>query len=634
MSLESVHYGNFLKKQRELRNIGREVLGEGIYRDNTMGRIERGERYPNKLTRDRLLERLGESCYDYEHYLTPEEYEEWEIRRNILDALDNGDLEIAEKLLVQFEQEQDMTDRVVRQFLLTMRVQWMELCGVPEEQCLQTLEEAVKLNVPSMNIEQISHPVLAIQELNLMLEYNFHKETVNAELFYSNLLQIVEQGYFDSLSKAMFGAKISLFYCRYRNKNTKLQGLLEQWEWTQKSLEICSKGIEWLRNRNKCYYALELLEIKEQYLRWLLEHKALVSENTWVVYEKELKQTQEFYTLLDGLYEEYKVLKKTNSYTCFYREYEVYCINDVIQARRSMFGVSIETLEDELVCSKSTMKRLEAGKNIQRANAQRLFERFHLSMEQTRAQLVTENQEVIRWEEEYRRACGQREYEKAGAILQKIENAVSMDEIINHQYIDYGKWEIEFRLGRIDKEEFVKTSKEALELTVPYEVAMTSIKDIKSRNGRVKDRKKYLTNQEVTILYNIIKLYGTDLLNESWKILQEYFEYLEQKCTLAPILGMYGFVMETVASYNGNMGEYEESSAINRKIITESLRMRNMSYIQRDLYGLLWNDFKQKGLPMTMEDPFWKQGILQCFAVDVYCKDEWLIKRMKEKWGI
>ncbi|MBO5176977.1 MAG: hypothetical protein J6C07_05935 [Lachnospiraceae bacterium] len=631
MSLESVHYGNFLKKQRELRNIGREVLGEGIYRDNTMGRIERGERYPNKLTRDRLLERLGESCYDYEHYLTPEEYAEWEIRRNILDALDNGDLEIAEKLLVQFEQEQDMTDRVVRQFLLTMRVQWMELCGVPEEQCLQTLEEAVKLTVPVMNIEQISHPVLAIQELNLMLEYSFHKETVNAEQFYSNLLQIVEQGYFDSLSKAMFGAKISLFYCRYRNKNTKLQGLLEQWEWTQKSLEICSKGIEWLRNRNKCYYALELLEIKEQYLRWLLEHKALVSENTWVVYEEELKQTQEFYTLLDGLYEEYKVLKKTNSYTCFYREYEVYCINDVIQARRSMFGVSIETLEDELVCSKSTMKRLEAGKNIQRANAQRLFERFHLSMEQTRAQLVTENQEVIRWEEEYRRAYDQRDFQKAVIILNKIKKLLDLKDLINRQYIDYSELSLRYCENEISKEYFIQTAKKILEYTVPYEVAIAEIKDVRLPNGRIRKVEKYLTNQEMTILYNIILLYGTSKENSLWNIMEEYFERLEKRCTLSPIIGMYGLVMSTVASYKGNMMQFKKSCEINRKIVLELLRTRNMSYLHGNMYDLLWNDRKQKGLPMVIEDPEWRNGLLRCLLVDNFCKDDWRASKIRKR---
>ena len=160
---------------------------------------------------------------------------------------------------------------------------------------------------------------------------------------------------------------------------------------------------------------------------------------------------------------------------------------------------------------------------------------------------------------------------------------------------------------------------------------MAEFKDVKLKNGRIRKGRKYLTNQEVTILYNIIKTFGTNVENELWNVLQEYFEWLEKKSTLAPILGMYGFVMETIASYKGNIGLYRESSAINRRIITASLRAKSLSYMHRDLYGLHWNYFKQKGLPMEPEDPKWRQGLLRCLTVDMYCKDEWRAKGMRRR---
>ena len=46
-----------------------EELGEGIYNVALISRIEQGKFLPNKLIRDRLLERLGESSYDYETYI-------------------------------------------------------------------------------------------------------------------------------------------------------------------------------------------------------------------------------------------------------------------------------------------------------------------------------------------------------------------------------------------------------------------------------------------------------------------------------------------------------------------------------------------------------------------------------------
>ena len=75
-------------------------------------------------------------------------------------------------------------------------------------------------------------------------------------------------------------------------------------------------------------------------------------------------------------------------------------------------------------------------------------------------------------------------------------------------------------------------------------------------------------------------------------------------------------------SYLGNMGFYEESSRLNRKIVRELLRLRNMSHVHRNLYGQLWNDRKEKGLPMEKDDQVWRKGLLECLVLDIYCKDE------------
>ena len=117
MSLEAEQFGAFLKLHREQRNIERDRLGEGIYRDNAMGKIERGERYPDKPTRDRLLARTGESGYEYECFLLPEEYEDWRERQQLLDSLDDLELEKAEQLLSQYEKKHDKAEKVQQQFL-------------------------------------------------------------------------------------------------------------------------------------------------------------------------------------------------------------------------------------------------------------------------------------------------------------------------------------------------------------------------------------------------------------------------------------------------------------------------------------------------------------------------------------
>lgn len=397
-------------------------------------------------------------------------------------------------------------------------------------------------------------------------------------------------------------------------------------------MELCSQGIEWLRNRTKLFFAWELLLVKEQNLKWMLEHGSLFSEEIAEKYEQDMEQTKEFMHLLESLYDRYGISKKTNAFTYFYREYEMYCINDVIRARRRMFGITAEELEAEYICSQSTLKRLEKREQkVQIEIAQRLFRKLNLSMEMQRAQIVTDSQEALRLEEKYRWALDQRKYEQAWNYLKSMKQLIPMEEMINRQYVFYAEKEILYMRGEISKEEYLQYAIEALEYTIPLEVAMAEIKDITLRNGRIKKGEKYLTNIEVTILYSIATETGKDKTNKYWNVLKEYFDWLESKCTLAPILGMYGFVMTSVASCIGNEEKYVESSAINRKIITEALRLKRFSYVRRNLYAVLWNDRKQKGLPMTKEEPEWIDGLREILTIDIYSKDEMRAEVMRKR---
>lgn len=633
MSEKAKLYGEFLQEQRMQKRIERDALGEGMFALNMMGKIERGERYPDKMTRDRLLARLGESGYDYECFLQPDEYKDWEERRDILDSLDNLELEKAKQLLEQYEQKHDREAKVSRQFLLAMQVQLMELQGVSMVKREQVLEAAVKLTIPAVDRKPLHQLVLSIQELNLVLEYQAYKYPERLPEYCMQMLTYLDKGNFDSENTSMLGAKLSLLYCNSKAWTEESHsGFLEQLRQVQQVLDICANGIEKLRDKQKIYYAWELLQKKEQYLNWLLEHTTSFSEKQIEQYEAELAQTKEFYKVIDDLYERFRVPKKTNGFTCFYREHEIYCINDVIRARRRMLGISREQLAEELLCGISTLKRLEnERKNVHTVTARELFHRLNLSAELHRAQIVTDSQEALRLEEEFRWENNQRNYDKAGDLLEELRNMLSMKQRINWQYVYYSERKLAYDKGELSKEDFITYAKEALELTIPLDAALAEMKEEKLRNGTVWPGEKYLTNTEVTILYNIARVHGSDVENEYWEMLKEYFEWLEKKCTLPPILGMYGFVMTSVASWMGNMENYEESSAINEKILRELLKTRSLSYARRNMHGLLWNDKKLKGLPTNKENPEWRNGLLECLTVDTFCKDEWCASNMRKR---
>ena len=599
-----------------------EELGEGIYNVALISRIEQGKFLPNKLIRDRLLERLGESSYDYETYIEVEDYKHWQLENFLIYSLDTMELHKAEQLLQQYEKQYKEENNVSKQFYFIMLLQWLELNGMIKEEYNVILEQAVKLTIPQINIKPISSLILSVCELNLVLEYITYKNRDNLYENYMELFWYIEQERFDLESRALFYSKLAFYFCEYQWKKLKRsEDNIEIIAIAKEMLQICIKGIEHLRNHKKIYFAWELLQMKQKIMEVLLEKEEPISQEQIDSYKKEQEEAKVFFEVLDRLYENYHIKKETNRYTIFYRKQEVYCINNVIRARRTMFQVPFKTLEEEKICSIKTIRRIEKNLfNVQREVAQQLFHRFHLSIEMQRSLIVTDNQEAIRLEQNYRVTVNQREYAKAREIIERLKEMISMEEEINRQYMEYEELYLAYKMEEISKEEFIQCAIVILGYTMPLDYVLKSIED---RKGTNKNREQYFTNMELTILYNIAQALEKE---QYFFILQKYLENLEQQMKLPAIFSMYGFIMSTISSYMGNVGQFEESSEINRKIIEYSLKLRRLEYIEDNLYDLMWNEEKRKGLP-EKENLERISCMKDCLVIDIYNRD-----KLSEKW--
>ncbi len=633
MISEEKLFGTYLKIQREYYGITQEELSRGLCQLPYLQAYEANERLPEKMLQDCLLARLGESGYDFESMLFSEDYAVWEFQRDILDSLDNMELGKAEALLAQYEQTILEENIVERQFLLTMKVQWLELSEASKEECRSCLEEAVALTIPEPEERKVNEFVLSIQELNLLLEY-FDRQENCPERIYTELKRSLASERYDVEHKVILGAKTAWFYSRFLKSRLELvQEPVKKRKLVQKALAACADGIELLRKSNKSYFLFELLELQHDILKLCLAETQLSGKESLQL-KAEVEQNRQFYQVFHMLYREFQVPEKTNGFTCFYRKQEIYCINEVIWTRRNMLGLSREELNN--ACGKKTLDRLESTNpekrtRVQRGVAQRIFTELRLPMDFERAQIITNDVTIVRMEKQYRRLCNQTDYEEAEKYLQRIKKKLSLDNFINRQYVDYEEVFLKFKQKKISREKYIARAIEILEYTLPYEVALAEIKEVRPKHGSVRAGAKYLTNREITILTNL----GSNSEGKSslvyWNALKEYCECLEKKCTLAPIYSRYGFAMSGVANQYGSDGKYEESNRISKRIIHEALRLHNVSYVERNVYNLLWNDRTEKGLPLTVEDPVWRQGILYCWNLNVFSKREEKANRRLEK---
>ena len=94
---------------------------------------------------------------------------------------------------------------------------------------------------------------------------------------------------------------------------------------------------------------------------------------------------------------------------------------------------------------------------------------------------------------------------------------------------------------------------------------------------------------------------------------------------------MYGFVMSGVASYLGNMGNYMESTGISKNLVEESLYMRSLDYVERNLYSMIWNKKEQQGF--DEQNPEWRNCLETCIDINCFTKDEFMAGWLRKKLG-
>ncbi|MBO5176983.1 MAG: hypothetical protein J6C07_05965 [Lachnospiraceae bacterium] len=627
---EATFFGRYLKGRRKRFKVSAEQLSSGLFDESQISKIEQGERYPSKLSRDRLLGRLGENGYDFECYLKDEEHEKWVERCCIVSLLERGRLEEAELRIKAFQESVKEEHKLEKQFMLVMQAQLLELQGEPEEEVWPLVEEAVSLTVPQIGQVPVSELVLSVQELNLVLEYYSRAEQECMEEYCLDLLHYMEREYFDPASKAMLCPKIALYFGKYVRKHWKRYNGAERYEKAKKVLEVCHFGLECLRDHKKIYFAVELLEIQNFFLNEVLKNEHVIEPGESDGWKKAQEETTRFLKMLKNLYREFQVPLLTPGYLHFYKEHELYSYGEVVRSRRKMLGLSREKLTG--LVDIRTLERLEnKGIGSQRGTVRLLFEHMGLSTMLHRAQVVTESQDAILLEKKLRQVLNQKQYEEAEGLLGQLREWLPMEFRINMQYISYWKTYISYQLERLSKAEYVEQAIQCLEMTISLKAAMKEIKDVQLRNGCVRRGEKYLTNTEVTILMHLAITHGKNITNEYYDALREYYEWMETRRTISEQLGMYGFVMSGVASYLGDRGEFTDSNKISKNLVEESLYARSLDYVERNLYSMMWNKKEQQGF--DEQNPEWRNCLETCIDINLYTKDEFMTEWLRKKLG-
>lgn len=570
-------FPRFLKRVRKEEKVSLLRLSEGLMTASQLARIEKGERSVCKNMRDRLLGRLGISSDLYENLLDIEDYAAWEQQRNILCAVEQKAFQNAQELIAKYGEHGSRADKIKQQFCLVMQAEILRQQGAGEGEIGACYEKAVRLTVPDAGHLCTANKLLAIQEINMILEYEFYHRRADFAQKCRDLMAFVEHSVYDELSKVKIYPKIAYYYLQEMTSQENMQdpGKLEE------SLEICNRAVEMLRDTGRAYFLLELLEMKIGIVENIKKvPKECGKPQVQKALEEELRECVELADLLKKLYIEYEVPAYMQDCTYLYQQRWVFYVGDVLRIRRKMYGLT----QEELCrgdCSARTLRRTEKKESsMQYVALSILLRKLGLSKEYQRARLVSSDREVLRLMEELTTCRNNRELEKAKTILNQMKERVLDDVPENRQYIMEAEASLDWLAGAITKEEFAVREEEALRCTL-------KVDDLYQMD------EVYLTEMEMLCIRQRIQVLPEIEKRKCIDFLLRYFEGYEKKGVLSDCISMYEFATLSVICELGNLNECKKSTDLGRKVLGADLTCRRIWGIEGYLYEILWNGDSQ-----------------------------------------
>lgn len=584
---DEMNFHVFLNLMRKKHNVTMEEVCEGICSKSMMNRVETGERLPDKLTRDRLLQRMGVAQETYQDYLMGEEYETYELRESLLNSLEDNHYLKSQYAFKAYEnwwntQGKEKMSRVEKQFILAMKYQlylWeleregmflKKLTEKEELKAKQILEEALELTLGKKRKKQLG--LLAEPEIHLLAEYLSFQPREEALSGYKSLLKSVEESKVDAVSRAKT-YPLLVCYCLHKSKEVDLTK--EEWE---ENLSLCERAIQHLLGSGRNFFFVELIELWEECYKALGRPKFVLSfleENSNL--HKIYQERKAWKSMFLELYGRYGLSAYQKNFAYLYRQTRSHHAGEVIKIRRRMLGYSSKKL-CEGICSEKTLIRLENKKaKTQMPVVRELLERLNLYPEYIRARVITNEFHVLERANLLAIYLNTEEIEKAEAVYFRLKEELCMEIPQNRQYLMRMEEEIKLKKKETSLKEFTDRMKEILEITLKKEY-LHSEEIFLSREEEVLSYRIFMEQEEGNTLYG--------------EVIKKRLKFYKKR-GIKTFLTDYEFLLTGYCSCLGNRKEYEESNRLCEELIITCLKTGRVAALEAHLYNLLWNKRKE-----------------------------------------
>lgn len=594
----------FIESKMKGNGITTEQLTSGLCDMEEWNNMLSGE-YMDKLMMSRLLDRLGCRGLRCDILLFASEYDDWQTRMDIVSAINDGETELAEKILEEYAgrkivqkniDKMGCNERLEYQFVLMMQAYIMLGGRFDRTELIAKLQEAAVLTIPQgvdVAFDNGMKIILSVQELDILLEYYYQlvcreieeKNIKTVDCYIGRIRKVIDYilsaDWFNALSKAGILPK-AVYYVMLSNQKKIRLNMDNEDEFIFIAEELKSYGrwlsdydnaIEVLRDCGRIYYLAELCDMMDAIVSRM---KKLLSEEVCKSMKLDyIKNTadrcREMLLYIEKLT---GISRYTKNGMYIYFEPNVYRMEKVVADRRRLLGITQNQLA-EGICTAKTIRRLEQGNCRPHGyNLYEILNRLELYSDFVMDEIVSYNAGDMELLEKVYDAIGMNETERAQELLQTLKANLDMEYTRNRQTIE--RLETNFAYGRreIELKVYLEKMKNIIGYSVKYEHVL--------KNPAV-----YLTSCETTILHNM-----QNKQNEQDRLMYLYSipsQYVRGELFIRKI----EFCKTKFASDAGNRGEYEKSNSIFMDVIQKNTKLKRIYNIDRCIYGIWWNNNMQ-----------------------------------------
>ena len=486
-------FSGFLRKEREKRGISQERLCRGVCAVSALSRYENGERIPDRLLMNTLIERLGKSSDKLVTMISCQEYAYFEWKRKVKEALRNKKISLAQELL----QKKESLDGCVHSVLQEQFYRYIQGILMGTSADISDLEKAIRLTHPEFSGKIEEEDLFSIQELNLLLFYakcKIQKEVEQGRELLEALLPYIQEHITDIQAKNQIFPRAVCLYCRYVTGEAN----------AQKRYLLCREAFENSRKDQRFEYTVELLGYMRKDAICLGKEFEAVSYQVWK-------------KILEAMYQEYGVEIPQAEWGIEIPQ-NLFLIPEILLSARVEQGASQEEIS-EGICTPETYSRIETGKRSPSLkNLEALKSRLKIRSGYYMGEVWTEDFAVLELVQELRAAVSASNLKAWEMCQQRLEEKLDLSKKINRQYTEGYRTCLEYQKGKFLEDEWIRRHRKTLSYTrkEPMEQRMFC-----------EERAHVFTNTETILLQQIAlaeKIRGEkEKAVEIWKLLLQVY---------------------------------------------------------------------------------------------------------------